>query len=88
MNRDNLLFGILIGSISPFIAFIMTQFNLTGIDIGNKSLSFYAFGAILNLIMMRYYYRKELGNTAGGIILITFICAILVFFLHETTLGE
>ena len=88
MNRDNLFFGILIGSIAPLVAFIMTHFNLTGIDIGNKSLSFYALGAILNLILMRYYYRKELGNTAGGIILVTFIGALLVFFLHEATLGE
>lgn len=88
MNKDNLFFGFLLGLIAPFIAFIMDQFNLTGIDIGDKNLSFYVIAALLNLILMRYYYRNEMGNTARGIILITFIGAMAVLFFRKAALGE
>jgi hypothetical protein len=88
MNKDNLFFGILLGLVAPFIAFVMSQFDLTGIDIGNKNLSFYVIAALLNLILMRYYYRNEMENSARGIILITFICAMAVLFFREGNLVE
>lgn len=80
MNKDNLFFGILLGLIAPLIAFIMSRFNLTGIDIGSKNLSFYVIAALVNLLLMRYYYRNEMGNSARGIILITFIATMAVLF--------
>lgn len=88
MKKNNLFFGILLGLIAPVIAFIVSQFDLTEINIGNKSLSFYAIAALLNLILMRYYYRNEMENSARGIILITFICAMAIFFFHEGKLIE
>lgn len=86
MKKDNLFFGILLGVIAPVIAFVISQFNLTGINIGNKNLSVYAIAALLNLILMRYYYRNEMENSARGIILTTFICAMLILFFHEGNL--
>lgn len=87
MKKDHLFFGILLGLIAPFIAFIMSRFNLTGIDIGNKNLSFYVIAALVNLLLMRYYYRNEMGNSARGIILITFIAAMAVLFFREGDLA-
>lgn len=87
MNKDNLFFGILLGLIAPLIAFIMSRFNLTGIDIGSKNLSFYVIAALVNLLLMRYYYRNEMGNSARGIILITFMATMAVLFFREGDLA-
>lgn len=86
MNKDNLFFGILIGLIAPLIVFLMSRFNLTGIDVGSKNLSFYVIAALINLLLMRYYYRNEMGNSARGIILITFIGAMAFLFFREGSL--
>jgi hypothetical protein len=88
MKKDNLFFGCLLGLVAPIIAFIMSQFNLTGIDIGNKTLSFYVIAALINLLLMRYYYRNGMGNSARGIILITFIGAMAMLFFREVNVGE
>ncbi len=86
MKKNNLLFGILLGLIAPVIALILGEFNLTGIDIGSKNLSFYVIAALINLLLMRYYYRNEMGNSARGIILITFVGAMAVLFFREGSL--
>ena len=86
MKKDNLFLGILLGMIAPIIAFLMSRYSLTGIEIGDKNLSFYTVAALLNLLLMRYYYRNEMGNTARGIILITFIGALAVLFFREGNL--
>lgn len=83
MKKDNLFFGFLLGLIAPLTAFVMSRFNLTGIDIGNKNLSFYVIAALLNLLLVRYYYRNEMTNSARGVILITFIGAMSVLFFSE-----
>lgn len=88
MKKDNLFFGALLGSIAPIIAFVMSRFNLTGIDVGDKSLSFYVIAALINLLLMRYYYRNEMGNSARGIILITFIGAMAVLFFGDAKIGD
>lgn len=87
MNKDNLFFGILLGLIAPIIAFVMSRFNITGIDVGSKYLSFYVIAALINLLLMRYYYRNEMGNSARGIILITFLGAMAFLFYREGKLG-
>lgn len=88
MKKDNLFFGALLGLVAPLIAFIMSRFNLIGIDIGDKSLSFYVIAALINLLLMRYYYRNEMGASARGIILITFIGAMAVLFFGDAKIGE
>lgn len=88
MKKDNLFFGALLGLVAPIIAFVMSRFNLIGIDIGSKSLSFYAIAALINLLLMRYYYRNEMENSARGIILITFMSAMAVLFFGDAKIGE
>ena len=88
MKIDNLFFGAILGLIAPLIAFIMSRFNLTVIDVGDKSLSFYVVAALINLLLMRYYYRNEMGNSARGIILITFMGAMAVLFFSEGKIAE
>ncbi len=83
MKRNHILFGLLLGSIAPVLAYIVSYFNLTGIDLGQKKMSFYVVAALINLLLLRYYYKSEMGNTASGIILITFIGAIGVLFFRD-----
>lgn len=86
MKKDNLFFGLAIGLVAPLLAHIITLYNLTGIDIGEKKLSFYVIAAMINLLLVRYYYRNEMGNSARGIILVTFIGALVVLLLREVTI--
>lgn len=87
MNKDNLFFGILLGLIAPIIAVIMSRFDITGIDLGSKYLSFYVIAALINLLLMRYYYRNGMSNSARGIILITFLGAMAFLFYRGGNLG-
>lgn len=71
------------GSLAPVLAYVVSYFELTGIDVGEKKLSFYVLAALVNLLLLRYYYRNEWSNTARGIILITFMGAIALLFLRD-----
>lgn len=83
MKRNHISFGLLLGSLAPLLAYVISHFNLTGIDLGEKKMTFYVLAALVNLLLVRYYYRNEMSNTARGIILITFLGAIGVLFLRD-----
>lgn len=83
MKKNNFSFGLFLGSLAPVLAYVVSYFELTGIDVGEKKLSFYVLAALVNLLLLRYYYRNEWSNTARGIILITFMGAIALLFLRD-----
>lgn len=75
-----MFFGILLGMIFPAIAFLLVKFDVGNL-INNKPFALYAVVAMLNLLIMRYFYRSGLTKTGQGIILITFLIAMLLLFL-------
>lgn len=66
--------------IFPAIAFLLVKFDMGNL-INDKPLALYAVVAMLNLLIMRYFYRHSLTKTGQGIILITFLIAMLLLFL-------
>jgi hypothetical protein len=86
MKRNNFSFGLFIGLLPLVLAFLISHFNLTGIELGEKKLSFYILAALINLLLVRYYYRNEWSNTARGIILITFAGAVSLVFLQDLSM--
>ena len=87
MKRNHISLGLFLGALAPLLAYIITYFDLTGIDLGEKKMSFYVLAALVNLLLVRYYYRNEMINTARGIILITFMGAIAVLFLRDVSVN-
>ncbi len=76
----------LLGSVAPIFAFLLTYFNISIIETGDKNLSFYVIAALVNLLLVRYYYRNELSNSARGVILITFIATMAAMLLGDFSL--
>jgi hypothetical protein len=81
LKKDNLYFGILVGLIFPVIAFTLVKFGMGNL-INNKPFALYGFVALLNLLIMRYFYHFRLSKSGQGVILVTFF--ILMFLLFST----
>ena len=82
-NQNNILFGILLGFISPIIAFIV-KYQLKGnLYLINKRLMPYLIAIAINLILVRILHKKELDKTSRGIMLSTFTAMLLVVVLKS-----
>lgn len=80
MKRNSFFFGGVLGLIMPIIAHLLTLFTTWNMAIGNKSLSLYVIAALINLLFVRFFYRNALEKSARGVILITFVAAIVLIF--------
>lgn len=80
MKRNSFFFGCIVGLIAPVIAHLLTLFTSWNMAIGNKSLSLYVIAALINLLFVRFFYRNVLEKSARGVILITFLAAIVLIF--------
>lgn|GEM_PF-5445459 len=69
------------------MAFILTNFSSLTIQTGDKKLSFYIIAALINLLLVRYYYRNDLSDSARGVVLITFIGTMVAVFLGNMNIG-
>jgi len=85
-KKDNLYFGLLIGMFFPIIAFLLIKYEMGNI-IDNKPLALYAIAALLNLAIMRYFYHFKLTHSAQGVVLMTFLIAMILVFYGEFRIG-
>lgn len=79
LKRDHLVWGLMLGIVFPGAAFFLIQQGMGNIINGNPY-SLYALAALLNLLILRYYYHFRLTKTAQGVILTTFILAMILAF--------
>lgn len=79
-QSDNFFAGTILGFTFPLLAFVLTRWTDWAMAIGNKPLSLYVIAALLNLLLVRYFYRQGKDNAARGIIFITFIGVLLLIF--------
>lgn len=87
MKIDNFFYGLVLGAVTPTIAYGISQSNFANIDLGEKQFSYYIVAALVNLLLVRYFYRNDRSNSARGIILITFIAALAAIFLKDVTVS-
>ncbi|WP_257669356.1 hypothetical protein [Parapedobacter tibetensis] len=85
MKINHFLFGCIIGLLAPTAAHLLTLFTSWNMVIGNKSLSLYVIAALINLLLMRFFYRNALEQSARGVILITFVAAMVLLFTQKLT---
>lgn len=74
LSKTNHFFaGMGAGLIMPVVAYLLSSYTHWITYIGNKPLGFYVLAALINLLLVRYFYRNDGENTARGVIMITFL---------------
>lgn len=86
MKKDHFIIGFFLGLIAPVAAYVVSRYDLTGVDLSEKGLMFYVIAALINIIMVRYFYRNERMNTANGVVFITFTASLLLLIFRDITL--
>ena len=81
-KQNNLPLGILYGCIAPVVAWLVFALWLKNESlIMDKPAAPYLVALCLNLLLLRYTARNYLDKTTNGIMIATFVCMLLVFFL-------
>jgi len=80
MQQNPFLLGLGIGLLAPLSAHVLTRFTALAALFGSKQLGLYVIAALINLLVVRYFYRKGFEKAAHGVILITFVLAMLLVF--------
>jgi len=83
VRRNTFIFGCAIGAVAPAIAHLLTLFTSWNMMLGNKPLSLYVISALINLLLVRFFYRNALERSARGVVLITFVAALLLIFIMD-----
>lgn len=84
VNTNNVAFGCVIGLLFPAVAYLLTSSSANTL-ISGKPLGFYAVAALINLLLVRHFFRKDREQTARGIILATFV-AVLALLIAQREL--
>ena len=83
LNSDKFLTGVLLGVIPPGIAaFFVEVLGFDGEILGKKHVLYIA-SVVVNLLLMRFFFRTDRTETATGIIFSTFISALLFVILNR-----
>lgn len=85
LRRNDLFFGFILGSIFPLLAFAVNKWTDWGMLFSNKPAAFYVLAGLINLFVMRWYFRHDGENTGRGLIMITFIGALILIFTKTIT---
>ncbi|SKB69735.1 hypothetical protein SAMN05660226_02735 [Parapedobacter luteus] len=87
LQRNSFLFGCAIGFLAPAIAYVLTLwFDSQRITIGDRPTALYVIAALINLLLVRFFYRNELERSARGVILVTFAAALLLIIVEKLSI--
>jgi predicted neutral ceramidase superfamily lipid hydrolase len=75
---NNVIYGVLIGSIFPVIALLVEFLLGTNTYLINRPAVPYFVAIALNLILLRIFLKRDVGKTLRGIMLVTFIVMVIV----------
>lgn len=81
--RNNFWIGIALGLIAPLLAWLLSDYTALQAQLfPGKKMSFYLIALAINLLGIRYFFRKD-GNQdqlAKGLMLLSFLAMLLVFY--------
>lgn len=81
-RRNNLYLGIALGACLPALAILLVEFLKVELRTGMRESTIYMICIGLNALLFRQFYKKEKEDTAKGVLLVTFIYA-LIFFIYK-----
>lgn len=79
LKKNTILTGILAGLILPVLSGIVFELFYPGVRLFGKLGMPYLLVILVNLIWLRYFAKKGDDRTVQGIMLVTFVFAVLVF---------
>ena len=80
-KNDNFFYGLLFGLVFPAFSFLATEvFKLEALFVQKENV-WYMISVVLNLILMRYFFKQDQPKTASGVIFITFFSALALVFI-------
>ena len=85
-KKDNVWLGLFLGLLLPGLGFVIVEVLKRNLIYLAKADLLYIGCVAINLLLLKYAYKKELDATAKGIISATFICA-LIFFYYKINQG-
>lgn len=80
LKRDHVVIGLLLGLVLPGIAAFFVEILKKNVVFMQKDDLLYIGCAALNLLLVKYFFKKKYENTARGVVAATFICAMLFFY--------
>lgn len=81
IRKDNFLTGVLLGIIFPGIAFFLVEILNFDVQIFGKEHLLYIASAVINLVMLRFFFKYDRQNIATGLSFSTFVCGVLLIIL-------
>lgn len=78
-NKNNFYIGLLLGAILPAISWVLFDRLFPDLLIMRKHGVPYLLVIIVNLLLLRYFYKKEQEKTSMGMMLVTFAFVVMVF---------
>jgi hypothetical protein len=79
LNKNNLITGVLAALVFPVLSLIAGYLLRYNAEIINRPALPYLIAIALNLLVLRFYLKKDAGETAKGIMISTFAFMLLVF---------
>ena len=74
------------GAIAPLLAFLLAHYSgLVESLLGEKRLGVYFLSVILNLLLVRFFYRgkPQKDRLAKGVMFITFVAMLVLLYIHK-----
>ncbi len=79
-KKDNFAQGLAIGATLPILTFVLIEFLKTQMEVFARDKFIYIICVGANVLILRYFIKKEFDQTAKGILMVTFIYALLFFY--------
>ena len=84
--KNNFFIGIALGLLAPLAAWLISDFTTLQAQLfPSKTIAFYLIALTINLIAIRYFYRKDrdLEKLAKGILFISFLSMLFMFYCYN-----
>lgn len=85
--RNNFYGGLVLGSIMPMVAYALTNWTDWVQFFVNKPAAFYVLAGLINLLLMRWFYRNDGENAGRGVILATFVGVLLLILTRNISVN-
>ncbi|HZH55012.1 MAG TPA: hypothetical protein VFD72_05125 [Sphingobacteriaceae bacterium] len=85
--RNNFYSGLVLGSLMPLIAYALTTWTDWDQYFTNRPAIFYVLAGLVNLFMMRWFYRNQGENTGRGVIFVTFLGVLLLIITRNISVN-
>ncbi|MFM6975469.1 MAG: hypothetical protein ACKOW2_01285 [Sphingobacteriaceae bacterium] len=79
-KKDHFLFGLLAGLLLPALAWVYESLISNDLSHAHRTKIIYLVSLVLNLILVRVAYRAGLEQTGRGLMFISFLSAIVLFY--------